>query len=423
MSPLRRRRTIAAAVVAIAFVTQAALVSLAGTKLEPPPPTPVPPGGRLSPFPSVLATPRDAESMPTVSAGSAILADLDDGTVLFRHAAATPRPVASLTKIMTALIVLERVELDDLVHVDASAVFERDDYGASSVLGLRAGERIEVRELLYALLLGSANDAAEALAIHVAGSVERFVGLMNRRADALGMTRTSFASPHGLNDRGRSTATDLLVLLREAHADPAFSRIVATRVRTIPAPQGPDRRIQNRNAMLWLYDGAIGTKTGLTAAAGPCLAAAAQRDGRRLVAIVLHAGGDAFSDAATLLNYGFEGFTEETVVRSGTEVGTVELPGGEVPVVAGADLTALVPTALLEEIRREVEVARGAAFPPAPGEIVANLHVRVPGLTLGSVPLVVRSVPPPAAEEGSWWGRGVGAVLRGVGEAVEGLIG
>ncbi|HEX6132054.1 MAG TPA: D-alanyl-D-alanine carboxypeptidase family protein [Actinomycetota bacterium] len=423
MSQLARRRVLAAIVAASIVAANATLLGLAGAQVGPPPPTPVPPDGRLSPFPSVLRTPRDPVPAPPVSARAAILADLDDGTVLFRKDAATPRPVASLTKIMTALVVLRRTGLDDVVRVDPRAVFERDDFGAGSTLGLRAGERQTVRDLLYATILGSANDAAEALAIHVAGSVDAFVALMDRRAEALGMHRTSFASPHGLDDRGRSTPEDLLRLVRAAYAEPAFGTFAATRFRRIPAPGGKDRRIQNRNALLWLYAGAFGVKTGTTAGAGACLAAAAERDGRRLVAIVLGADREAFSDAAALLDHGFAGFTERTFVRAGEDAGVVEIRGGVVPVVAASALEGLVPSARLDEVTRSVRVDPDAAFPPAPGDVVATMQVRVPGLSLGTVPLVVARVPAPSPEPGTWWGRGLGAVADAVADAVAAFVG
>jgi D-alanyl-D-alanine carboxypeptidase (penicillin-binding protein 5/6) len=415
----------AAAVVVAVVAANVALIGLAGaqTGRNVPPPTPVPPAGRLSPFPSVLATPRGSIAIPTIAARAALLADLDNGTVLFDKEATTPRPVASLTKIMTALVVLTRSSLDDLVRVDPAAVFARRDFGASSILGLRAGERIRVRDLLYGLLLGSANDAAEALAIHVSGSVGAFVELMNRRARALGMRDTSFASPHGLDDRGRSTAADLLVLLRAAHANPIFERIVATRFRTIASPAGRPRRIQNRNAMLWLYDDAVGTKTGLTAGAGPCVAVVAERDGRRLVAIVLGAEREAFSPAATLLNHGFDGFDETTVVRVGEQLGSVDLVGGPVSVVASADLTVMVPRDLADRVRRTVRVAQGTAFPPETGDRVATMIVSVPGARLGDVALIVAAVPAPAPVSGPWWVRGLDALAGAAADAIGAVAG
>ena len=421
MSTLFRRRLVAAGVVAALVAGPAALTSLAAPRSATPPPTPVPPKGSLSPFPTALATPEDAMRPPAVAARSALLADLSTGTLMDEKAPNLAVPIASLTKIMTALITLDRTDLGDIVTVDPRAVFHRGDYGATSVLGLRAGEHITVENLLYGMLLGSANDAAVALAIHIAGSEDAFVHTMNLRAQHLGMRRTDFRSVNGLDDRGVSTARDLLTLVRAAEATDGFERITSTRERTIPASSGPARRIQNRNALLWLYPGTFGTKTGATAGAGACLVASAARHGRRLVAIVLHAPGEAFSDAAALLNYGFEGFTQRSFASFGADEGTLRIRGGEVPVVAGADLAALVPTRTLGDVRRRVLAAPDAAFPPAPGSTVGTLTVSVPGLTIGSVPLIVSTVPPPPATSGPWWARAAGSVGRAVAGAIDAI--
>ena len=417
---VRRRRLVAAALTIATAVAVPRLGALAEpTATTTPPPTPV--NGRPSAFPSDLHTPSNTLRPPAISGRAALLADLGTGRVLFRKATETPRPIASLTKIMTALIVVERGNLGDIVVVDPRAVFARGDYGATSTLGLRAGERIVVEDLLYALLLGSANDAAEALAIHLDGSVETFVARMNRRAASLGMSDTRFFSPSGLDDRGRSTPTDLLRLVRSAEDQPVFRRIVATRFRTIPAPSGPDRRIQNRNVLLWLYPDADGAKTGSTFAAGSCLVATASRDGRRLVAIVLGAHEEAFSDAAALLNHGFEGFTERTFVTVGEQRGSVRIRGGTVPVVAAADLRAMVPTISLENLQEEITVDPDVAFPPAEGETVATLRLRAQGLVVGTVPLVVAEVPPAPDEEGPWWLRTTVTVAGALVDAISGL--
>jgi serine-type D-Ala-D-Ala carboxypeptidase (penicillin-binding protein 5/6) len=423
VSPLRRRRLVACAVVVAAIVFPSAIVGAASPALRPPPPTPVPPNGSLSPFPSVVHTPSDATVAPQVSAGSALLADLETGAVLFRKATDLRRPIASLTKIMTALLTFERTEPSDVVTVDPRAVFADDDYGASSTVGLRAGERLSVHDLLAALLLGSANDAAAALAIHVSGSEDGFVQLMNRRAARLGMRDTRFASPNGLDDAGYSTVADLLRLVRAADVVPGFDELTSSRFQSIPAPHGPDRRIQNRNALLWLYPGAFGTKTGSTAGAGFCVVGAAERDGRRLVAVVLGAPQEPFSDAASLLNYGFEGFSQRTFLHEGGDLGSVSIRGGTVPVVAGATLSALVPTSAIDLARIGLVVDPKAAFPPAPGERIGSVRVRVPGLTLGVVPLVVPAVPPPPPASGPWWARAASAVGRSFADAVGAIAG
>ena len=430
MSSHRHRSTIGgarsaliAASVATCLLLQLALLGAASAERTRPPPTPVPPRGSPSPFPQSLATPADAVAIPKLDAPAAILADLDEGQVMFAKAPEIGRPIASLTKVMTALIVLERRELDDVIEVSAAAIFDDDDYGASSTLGLRTGERRTVRELLDALMLQSANDAALALAIDIGGSQQGFVDLMNQRARGLGLLRTEFFSPNGLDDRGRSTASDLLALTLAAYAAPGFARIVAARFREIPAPEGPPRRVQNRNALLWLYPGAIGAKTGFTAVAGNCLIATAERGDRRLVAVVLGSRREAFSDAATLLDHGFEGFDEQTFVEMGESIGVVAIRGGTVAVEPARSITALVPTVQLDRVLEQVVVRPDAAFPPAPGERVGTLRVSIPGVALGSAPLIVsRAPPPPPAGDEAWWQRATGAVGGAIGEALHGLL-
>ncbi len=357
-----------------------------------------------------------------IRASGALLADLVSGQVLYRKNATTPRPIASITKIMTALLTLESLPLHRRVTIDPRAVFERDDFGASSTLGLRAGERVSVEDLLYALLLGSANDAALALAIAVDGSPAAFVDHMNARARELRMHATHFTSASGLDDGGRSTPLDLLHLIQVANADGTFRMITATRFHRIPAPNGRMRVVQNRNALLWLYPGAFGTKTGTTDGAGPCLVASARRDGRSLVAIVLDAPSEPFSPAAALLSYGFEGWTLDTLVAVGQPEGTVAIRGGDVSVVAGSSLEALRPTDA-GDVATTVVTDPTAAFPPRPGQQVGWLVVRSADSTLGRVPLVAAEVPPPPEAAGPWWLRAAGAVLGGLADAVGALAG
>jgi serine-type D-Ala-D-Ala carboxypeptidase (penicillin-binding protein 5/6) len=420
-SPRLRATAVVVALLAVPLAFGAASAGPGGT----PPPTPVPPDGEPSPFVTRLDTPSPTTARPHIETGSAILADLDSGQVLFQQTPDQRRPIASVTKIMTALLVLERARLDDIVTVSPDATYPPDQYGLSA-LGLEAGERISVRDLLYALLLQSANDAAIALADHVSGTETRFEAAMNARARQLGMDDSRFRSPNGLDDSGYSTARDLVTLTRTVYAtQPEFGRIAATKFHEIPSPSGPPREIQNRDVLLWLYPGAVGVKTGYTARAGYCVVAVAQRGGRRLVAVVLGAPGEPFSDAATLLNYGFAAFTQQRFVEPGEQVGTVTLPGGTVPVVTGSGLDALVPTASIERATRTVTVDPGAAYPPAPGEQVATMQVGIPGLVLGHVPLLASDVPPPPplGNDGPWWARAAGSVVDAVGGVLRSTIG
>jgi D-alanyl-D-alanine carboxypeptidase (penicillin-binding protein 5/6) len=373
-----------------------------------PPPTPVPPFGSPSPFPTALDTPQPSGSPPKVSAGSVALADLDTGRVLFERRASKRRPIASVTKIMTALLVLESARPFDEVTVSARAAAE-----SGAQLGLRSGERIEVRELLYALMLQSSNDAAVALAEHVSGSVSRFVRQMNRRAEDLGLQRTRFESPNGLDDAGRSTARDLVVITAEAFRADPFPEVVSTKRHRVPASRGPDRRIQNRNALLWLYDGAIGVKTGFTSAAGFCLVAAAERDGLRLVAVVLGSRDEAFSDAAALLDFGFQAYERRTLVEAGEGLPPLRVGGKRVPVAAADEAAAVVPTG--DRVDRELVPASTLRLPVRAGTEVGELVFTAGPQEVGRVAVVatrtVRAaplVPPP------WWARlvrGAAAVL------------
>ena len=276
---------VAAALLAgAAGISPVALRAPAARATSTPPPTPV--NGSPSPFPTALRTPRPSVTPPRLASAAAILEDLDTGQVLFAKNADAPRPVASLTKIMTALLALSHSRPEERVTVSSLAAGQ-----SGSVLGLRVGERITVSELMYALLLQSSNDAAVALAEHAGGTLGRFVEMMNEEAARLGLTRTRFYSASGLDDRGRSSARDLATLTRAAYADPLFEQIAATKFHTVPSPSGKPRRIQNRNILLWLYPGAIGVKTGFTTPSGHCLVATADHDGVRLLAVALGAPG------------------------------------------------------------------------------------------------------------------------------------
>lgn len=426
--PYARRILAPVAAFLAPIVLFVALPVLAGaqTATSTPPPTPVLlPNGQTSPspFPSVLHTPEPSRRPPEITAQAAVLADLDSGQVLYEQNPDERRPIASLTKIMTALLVLERTDPQDVVTVSAGAAGDGRTAGISE-LGLQAGEQIRVDDLLAALMLQSANDAAVALAEHVSGDVEAFVAGMNARAAKLGLTNTWFSSPNGLDDRGYSTASDLVAITRAAYRRPGFASLVATRSREIPAPEGdPPRIVQNRNALLWLYPGAVGVKTGFTTQAGYCVVATAERDGLRLISVVLGAPREAFSDAATLLDHGFRAFERREVIAEGEPLGEVEIDGRRIPVASGGSLLGLIP--VNAEVTRRIVLDAGAAFPPLPGETVGTVVVSVSDLRIGRVPLRVLQVPPPPApqERGPWWRRAGSAVLDGVGAVLDALFG
>ena len=241
---------------------------------------------------------------PSVTAPAWILYDASSGTVLASSAANEERAIASVTKIMTALVALDRADLDEVVAVSARAAATGE-----KEIGLVAGEQITMGALLKALLVASANDAATAIAEYVGGSVEGFAELMNQKAQELGMTNTHFSNPHGLDSpRHYSSATDLVRLAMAAMEYPEFRDAVRAQILVFPDdPDGNRRVATTTNRLLGSYPGLIGVKTGFTAQAQLTYVAAAQRQGRTLYAVVLGAEGNGahFEDAEALLDYGF----------------------------------------------------------------------------------------------------------------------
>lgn len=262
--------------------------------------TPVPPDLHL-PVPTAEYRPA-----PNVTATSWIVFDATEGVVLASRNADEPQPMASTTKMMTALIALEQSDPEALVTVSERAA----DIGEAEI-GLIAGEQLPIRDLIDSMIVRSANDAAVAVAEAIGGDVDTFVELMNARAVDLGLTRTAFANPHGLDaDRHVSTARDLLRLGLAAMANPDFRRAAATtEVSLPPAPDGTPRVAPATNELLLTYEGAVGVKTGFTFQAGLVLVAAAERDDQAIYAVVMGSEGVGahFADAAALLDYGFGG--------------------------------------------------------------------------------------------------------------------
>lgn len=382
-----------------------------------PPPTPVPPSGSPSPFPTTLHTPEPSRSPPELSAGSAVLVDLDTGQVLFEKDADQRRPIASTTKIVTALLVLEAVRPGEMVTVSAEAASQ-----TGAVIGLEPGERISIRDLLRGLLLSSANDAAVALAEHVGGSVQGFLDRMNDRMHQLGARDSRFESPNGLDDDGYSTARDLAMLTVEAYRNDTFAEVVSAKFAQIPAPRGPSRHLQNRNALLWLYPDAIGVKTGFTSAAGFCLVSAAERDGLRFAGVILGAPGEAFSDSAALLNFGFSTFERRELIEAGQPFGSIEVDGTEVAVDADVALEALLRRGA--EVDHRVVPEPDLSLPLAAGERVGKVVVRAGDAVVGRVPLVAtEAASKPAHPERPWWVKAWQAVAGFLGAVFRAIFG
>lgn len=243
---------------------------------------------------------------PDVSAQSWIVFDVTDGVVLGSRNADVIRPMASTTKIMTALLALEQSTPDQVVLVS-----ERAAEAGEAEIGLVAGEQLLMEDLITSMVVRSANDSAIAVAEAIGGDTDTFVALMNRRAEELGLTRTFFVNPHGLDADGHaSTARDLLRMGLAAMANGEFRRMASLEDFNLgPAPDGTPRIAESTNQLLETYPGTIGVKTGFTFQAGLVLVAAAERDGRTVYAVVMGSEGPGahFADASALLDFGFAG--------------------------------------------------------------------------------------------------------------------
>ncbi len=312
------------------------------------------------------------------SAESAILMDAATGTVLYEKNADQRALIASTTKIMTALVALESAKLDDTLEVPAEAAGVE-----GSSMFLMAGQQVTVSDLLYGLMLKSGNDAAAALAIHCAGSVEAFAERMNRKAAALGMHGTSFSNPHGLNAEGHySTARDMALLTRAALQNDMLSRIVSSKYAKVGGIT-----IKNHNRLLWSYPGADGVKTGYTVNAGRCLVSSATRDGMRLIAVTLNDRND-WADHTAMLDYGFSGYMLATVCEEGTEVAKVRVFGrGIVPVKVAHTVKLLIPKDA-EPAEHEMYIPQYLWGPVVEGQRVGMLTAVLNGERKAQCPLV-----------------------------------
>ncbi len=328
-----------------------------------------------------------------ISADSAVLIDWNTGRMLYAKEAGRPRPMASTTKIMTGLLILERGNLSDVVSVSRRAAAT-----PGSSMPLRAGERLSLERILYGILMRSGNDASVAAAEHIAGSEAAFVAAMNARARALGAYNTQFRNPHGLTALGHySTAYDLALIARAALSNPVFADIVATREKLFVTPE-EERQVtlRNTNRLLWSFEGADGVKTGTTSAAGKCLVASATRGDEKLIAVVLHSS-DRWGDAARLLSYGFDHHRLVRLAAAGEVVRTVRVLGGLSPrtvVVAAGNYAAALNDEEMARSRVEWDLPETLRAPVDAGEPVGEVRVYVDQEIREAYPLVARDENP-----------------------------
>lgn len=264
------------------------------------------------------------ESVST-HAKAAALIDVASGRLLFSANGDKRMNIASLTKIMTAIVAIEHGNLTDKVKVSKRAAGKE-----GSSIYLKAGDEMSLQNMLYGLMLRSGNDAATAIAEHVGGSEEGFVFLMNEKAELIGMENSHFANPHGLDAEGHySTANDMAKLTAYALKNPVFRDIVKTKVKTVPNPnESWDTTWRNKNKMLTMYEGADGVKTGYTKQALRCLVSSATRDGQQLAAVTLN-DSDDWSDHRKMLDFGFAKYDLKNIVMKGQEINGTNLTVGQ----------------------------------------------------------------------------------------------
>ena len=353
---------------------------------------------------AALALPAGAAALE-VAAPSAVLMDAATGTVLFEKDAHTPLPPASVTKIMTLLLVMEALESGRISWDDQVTASETAAAKGGSQVYLESGETMTMDEMIKSVAVVSANDCATALAEHVAGSEAAFVELMNSRAAELGMENTHFVNCTGLDDdpdaeNHLTTAYDIALMSRELLKHEKIRDYTTIWMDTV---RGGAFGLSNTNKLVRFYSGTTGLKTGYTQAAGHCLSASAERDGMELIAVVLHcdSSGDRFQSAKQLLDFGFANYAlvypDEAVEIPAV---AVELGKAEAVTPVAEDLTpVLVEKGQAATVTTQVEVAESVAAPVEAGQRLGTLTMRSDGAPLKSVPLVA----PEAVERLTWW--------------------
>jgi D-alanyl-D-alanine carboxypeptidase (penicillin-binding protein 5/6) len=324
---------------------------------------------------------------PDIVAPAGILTT-PEGRVLWARNEHERRAMASTTKIMTALVVLERARLSDPVAVPKAA-----EEVAQSPVNLTAGETHTVRQMLEVMLVESANDAAYSLAEKVGGSQAGFAALMNAEAEKLGLKDTHFTNPHGLDQPGHYTsAYDLAALSRYAMKDPEFRRIVKLRSVMVPGPRGERRVFRTTDELLGSYDGMQGIKTGFTDDAGYCLSSAAQRGGVELYGVILGTRSEKarFRQSARLLDWGFTHYRATEVVAKGVRVGTVPVRDWlDKDIVARvAEGTSAVVFDLAGPVTRKYALEPGVDAPVRAGQPIGTVSAYQGGKLLATMPVV-----------------------------------
>lgn len=324
----------------------------------------------------------NVKAQVNVSAHSAVLIDAGNGEILFGKNENEQRSMASTTKIMTSLLAIEHGKPDDIVTITDEMVRVE---GTS--MGLKAGDKVTIEGLVYGMLLSSGNDAANAVAIAIAGDAESFAELMNKRAKEIGANNTNFVTPSGLDDEQHySTAYDMALIAMEAMKNETFASIACQKTAKVKFGNPPvEHTLSNHNRLLSMYEGTIGIKTGFTKKSGRCLVSCAQRNGIRLIAVTLNAPDD-WNDHMAMYDYGFSLAQERQLDISDVNI--------NIPVMGGIknsiDLTYTDPgmvTVLDSQFNRIERVIRIPKFIYAPiskGQVIGEIQFLLDNKIIGS---------------------------------------
>lgn len=325
----------------------------------------------------------------STSAKAAAVINGDTGEIIYAQNADERLPMASTTKIMTALLLCENADLNEEITVTADMLRVE-----GSSMGLLAGERVTYHDLLYGMMLASGNDAANVTAISLGGSVQKFADMMNKKAEELGLCNTHFVTPSGLDAEGHyTTARELALLAAYALKNEAFAKAAASESAVLNYGNPPYRRsLTNHNKMLKLFDGAVGVKTGFTKKSGRCLVSAARRDGKLAVAVTLN-DPDDWNDHANLLKLGLDSIKQ---TRYSPNISCYNIPviGSSEEQIEVFIEPYTVNTLETEDISCEVNLPKFLYAPVYKGDILGTAEYKMGGEVIGRVELTaLRDIP------------------------------
>ncbi len=309
------------------------------------------------------------------SASGMAMLELDSGRIIMQKSADKRLPMASTTKIMTAITVIEHTK-----SLDKTVVIPDEAVGVEgSSIYLQHGEELSIRDLLYGLMLQSGNDCAVALAITVGGSVENFADMMNVLAQQIGAKNTHFVNPHGLHDDDHyTTAYDLALISAYAMRNPVFAEIVGTKMyKTTWKDHDYGRVIVNKNKILSTFEGGNGIKTGFTKKAGRCLVSSAERNGKTLICVVLNCG-PMFEECSSLMEMAFDKLIMSDIISTNTPLNNIKVKGGKQEFVnVGLESVFRYPLteSEMEELRFEFDLPSEISAPVKKGERIGKIHI------------------------------------------------